>query len=89
MNGLGDTMEMVTSPAIPAWVARQLESAFQELPARQGEVFESYRSERWDIVVHLDDGTEVLAWVDRRDQTPSQVEAILAQALEDAGLRRP
>jgi len=81
-------MDMVTSRGIPAWVAEQLETAFQKLPARQGEVF-SYRSARWDIVVHLADGTEVLAWVDRRDQTPARLEAILKQALEDAGLRRP
>jgi hypothetical protein len=82
-------MELVTSRSIPGWVVQQLESAFQKLPVRQGEVFESYRSARWDIVVQLDDGTEVLAWVDRFDQTPARVEAILQQAMEDAGLRRP
>lgn len=81
-------MDLVTSRNIPVWVAQQVESVFERLPARQGEVLESYRSARWDIVVQLDDGTEVLAWVDRFDQTPSRVEAILKQALEDAGIRR-
>ncbi len=81
-------MDLVTSRHIPGWVARQVESVFKKLPARQGEVFESYRSARWDIVVQLDDGTEVLAWVDRYDQTPSRVEAILQQALDDAGVPR-
>jgi hypothetical protein len=82
-------MELVTSRSIPGWVAQQLESAFERLPVRQGEVHESYRSARWDIVVQLNDGTEVLAWVDRFDQTPARVEVILKQAMEDAGLRRP
>lgn len=79
-------MDLITSRGIPVWVAQQVETVFKKLPARQGEVFESYRSSRWDIVVQLDDGTEVLAWVDRFDQTPSRVEAILKQALEDAGI---
>ncbi len=78
-------MNLVTSRSIPPWVAQSVETVFRKLPARGGEVFESYRSARWDFVVRLENGTEVLAWVDRPDQTPSRVEAILEQAVTEAG----
>lgn len=74
------------SRSIPSWVTGVVVNACGPLPVRQSQIIESPRSGRWDILVELDGGAEVLAWVDPFDQTPTAVEGILRQALEDAGL---
>ena len=74
------------SRSIPSWVTQSIVQACGPLPVKQSQVVESPRSGRWDILVPLDNGTEVLAWVDGFDQTPSGVEGILRQALQDAGV---
>jgi len=79
-------MEALVGKSIPIWVARSVQIVFQGMSVRHGQILESPRSARWDIIVELADGTEVLAWVDRPDQNPSGVEAILRQAIDDAGL---
>jgi hypothetical protein len=53
---------------------------------RQSQILESPRSGRWDIVLELDNGEAVFAWVDRYDQTPTGVEEAVRLALEDAGV---
>jgi hypothetical protein len=79
-------LESTVSRTIPLWVARTLQHTLRGLEVRHGQILESNRSPRWDILVELADGTEVLAWVEREDQTPSGVETIVRQALRDAGV---
>jgi hypothetical protein len=74
------------SRSIPTWVTQSIVHACGPLPVRQSQIVESPRSGRWDILVELDNGTEILAWVEGLDQTPSGVEGILRQALQDAGV---
>ena len=76
----------IISRTIPVWVARTLQHTLRGLEVRHGQILESTRSARWDILVELADGTEVLAWIDREDQTPQGVETIVRQALRDAGV---
>jgi hypothetical protein len=83
MSGVLDT---TVSQSIPLWVARTLQHTLRGLEVKHGQVLESPRGARWDILVELADGTEVLAWVDREDQTPLGVESIFRQALRDAGI---
>ena len=79
-------LDSVVSRTIPLWVARTLQHALRGLEVRHGQILESSRGSRWDILVELADGTEVLAWIDREDQTPRGVETIVRQALQDAGV---
>jgi hypothetical protein len=79
-------LESVVSRTIPLWVARTLQHTLRGLEVRHGQILESARSARWDILVELADGTEVLAWVDREDQTPKGVESVVRQALRDSGI---
>ncbi len=74
------------SRSIPHWVTRSIVHACGLLPVKHSQIVESPRSGRWDIAVELENGTEVLAWVENLDQTPSGVEGILRQALQDAGV---
>ena len=74
------------SKSIPSWVTEAVVHACGPLPVRQSQIVESPRTGRWDILVELDNGAEVLAWVEGFDQTPSGVAIILKQALQDAGL---
>ena len=74
------------SRSIPSWVTQSIVHACGPLPVKQSQIVESARSGRWDILVELENGTEVLAWVEGLDQTPSGVEGILRQALQDAGV---
>lgn len=79
-------MQPSYSRSIPLWVARSVQQAFRGLCVRQGQILESPRSARWDIVVELENGSEVMAWVEKPDQNPATVQAILRQALHDAGI---
>ena len=74
------------SRSIPSWVTRSIVEACGPLPVKHSQVVESPRTGRWDILVELDNGNEVLAWVEHFDQTPSGVAGILRQALQDAGV---
>jgi hypothetical protein len=74
------------SRSIPTWVTQSIVQACGPLAVKQSQIVESPRSGRWDILVELANGTEVLAWVENLDQTPSGVEGILRQALQDAGV---
>ena len=74
------------SRSIPSWVTRSIVQACGPLPVKHSQIVESARNRRWDILVELDNGTEVLAWVEGLDQTPTGVESILRQALQDAGV---
>jgi hypothetical protein len=74
------------SRSIPSWVTESVFRACGPLAVKQSQIVESPRSGRWDILVELANGTEVLAWVDGFDQTPTAVEGILRQALQDAGV---
>ncbi len=76
------------SRSVPSWVVSSVESVCTRVQVRQSQILESPRSGRWDIVLELEDGAEVLAWVDRLDQTPSGVAEAIRLALEDAGLSR-
>lgn len=79
-------MQAQLSRSIPTWVPRTIEHAVGRGRIRTSQVLESPRSARWDVIVELQDGTEVLAWVDTDHQTPHGVEAVVRQALYDAGL---
>jgi len=79
-------MQAQLSRSIPAWVTQTIEHAIGRGRIRHSQVIESPRSARWDVIVEMQDGTEVLAWVDTDHQTPQGVEAVVLQALNDAGL---
>lgn len=79
-------MQAQLSRSIPTWVPRTIEEAVGREKIRTSQILESPRSARWDVIVELQDGTEVLAWVDTDHQTPQGVEAVVRQALYDAGL---
>jgi hypothetical protein len=79
-------MQAQLSHSIPAWVPETIENAIGRRRARHSQVIESPRSARWDVIVELEDGTEVLAWVDKDHQTPQGVATVLRQALRDAGI---
>ena len=72
--------------SIPSWETESVVHACGPLAVKQSQIVESPRTGRWDILVELANGTEVLAWVDGFDQTPARVEGILRQALQDAGV---
>jgi hypothetical protein len=74
------------SRSIPSWVTQAVVQACGPLAVKQSQIVESPRSGRWDILVELENGTEVLAWVEGDDQTPLGVQGIVRQALEDVGL---
>lgn len=79
-------MQAPLSRSIPTWVPRTIEHAVGHGRIRHSQIIESPRSARWDVIVELLDGTEVLAWVDTDHQTPQGVEAVVRQALHDAGI---
>lgn len=79
-------MGLAVARSIPPWVAEVVLTACGRLSVRHSHIVESPRSGRWDILVELENGAEVLAWVEGFDQTPSGVEGILRQALQDAGV---
>jgi hypothetical protein len=79
-------MEAQLSRSIPAWVPRTIERVIGRGRARQSQVIESPRTARWDVIVELEDGSELLAWVDTDHQTPDGVESVVRQALRDAGM---
>jgi len=79
-------MQAQLSRSIPTWVPQTIELAVGRDRIRLSQVIESPRSARWDVIVELQDGTEVLAWVDTDHQTPQGVEAVVLQALYDAGI---
>jgi hypothetical protein len=79
-------MQAQLSRSIPHWVPRTIELAVGHGRVRHSQIIESPRSARWDVIVELQDGTEVLAWVDTDHQTPQGVEAVVLQALHDAGI---
>jgi len=79
-------MQAQLSRSIPTWVPQTIELVVGRGRVRHSQVFESPRSARWDVIVELQDGTEVLAWVDTDHQTPQGVEAVVLQAMRDAGL---
>jgi PH (Pleckstrin Homology) domain-containing protein len=79
-------MQAQLSRSIPAWVPETVENAIGRRRVRHSQIIESPRSARWDVIVELEDGTEVLAWVDTDHQTPQGVAAVLRQALRDAGI---
>jgi hypothetical protein len=79
-------MEAQLSRSIPTWVSQKIEDAIGRRRIRTSQIIESPRSARWDVIVELDDGTEVLAWVDTDHQTPVGVESVVRQALHDAGI---
>jgi hypothetical protein len=79
-------MQAQRSRSIPTWVPRTIETAVGRGRIRYSQIIESPRSARWDVIVELQDGTEVLAWVDADHQTPQGVEAVVRQALHDAGI---
>jgi len=79
-------MQAQLSRSIPTWVPQTIELAVGRDRIRLSQVIESPRSARWDVIVELQDGTEVLAWVDTDHQTPQGVEAGVLQALYDAGI---
>jgi hypothetical protein len=74
------------SQGIPGWVVRSIEQACRPATVRESRVLDSPRHRRWDISMELENGTEVLAWVERFEQTPSGVRDVIRQALEDAGV---
>jgi hypothetical protein len=74
------------SQGIPAWVVRSIEQACRPASVRESRVLESPRHDRWDISMELENGTEVLAWVERFEQTPTGVREVIRQALADAGV---
>jgi len=74
------------SQGIPGWVTSSIEEACVFIPVRESRIVESPRRDRWDISMELEDGTEVLAWVDRFEQTPAGVFGVVQRALEDAGV---
>jgi hypothetical protein len=74
------------SRSIPTWVPQTIEHAVGRGRIRYSQIIESPRSARWDVIVELEDGSEVLAWVDTDHQTPQGVEAVVRQALHDAGI---
>jgi hypothetical protein len=79
-------MQAQWSRSIPTWVPQTIEHAVGGGRIRLSQIIESPRSARWDVIVELHDGTEVLAWVDTDHQTPQGVEAVVRQALHDAGI---
>ena len=79
-------MQAQLSRSIPTWVPQTIELAIGHGRIRHSQVIESPRSARWDVIVEMQDGTEVLAWVDTDHQTPQGVEAVVLQAMHDAGL---
>ena len=79
-------MQAQLSHSIPAWVPETIEKAVGRRRARHSQIIESPRSARWDVIVELEDGTEVLAWVDTDHQTPQGVASVVRQALRDAGI---
>jgi hypothetical protein len=79
-------MQAQLSRSIPAWVPETIENAVGRRRVRHSQVIESPRSARWDVIVELEDGTEVLAWVDTDHQTRQGVASVLRQALRDAGI---
>jgi hypothetical protein len=79
-------MQALPSRRIPTWVPRTIENTVGRGRIRNSQIIESPRSARWDVIVELQDGTEVLAWVDADHQTPQGVEAVVRQALHDAGI---
>ena len=85
-KGLDMAIGFAISRSIPTWVTSAVVHACGPLAVRQSQIVESPRSGRWDILVELENGTEVLAWVDGYDQNPNAVEGIVRQALQDAGV---
>ncbi|PYQ15857.1 MAG: hypothetical protein DMF80_07310 [Acidobacteria bacterium] len=79
-------MQAQLSRSIPAWVPQTIERAVGRGRVRHSQIIESPRSARWDVIVELEDGNEVLAWVDTDHQTPQGVESVMRQALRDAGM---
>jgi len=79
-------MQAQLSRSIPAWVPETIENAIGGRRVRHSQIIESPRSARWDVIVELEDGTEVLAWVDTDHQTPQGVASVVHQALRDAGI---
>jgi hypothetical protein len=79
-------MQAQLSRSIPTWVPRAIEKTVGRGRIRHSQIIESPRSARWDVIVELQDGTEVLAWVDTDHQTPQGVETVIRQALHDAGI---
>jgi len=79
-------MQAHVSQGIPGWVVRVIEQACPLASVRESRVLDSPRHHRWDISMELENGTEVLAWVERFEQTPTGVRDIIRQALEDAGV---
>lgn len=79
-------MQAQLSRSIPAWVPETIEDAVGGRGVRHSQIIESPRSARWDLIVELEDGTEVLAWVDTDHQTPQGVASVVRQALRDAGI---
>jgi hypothetical protein len=79
-------MQALLSRSIPTWVPRTIETTVGRGRVRHSQIIESPRSARWDVIIELQDGTEVLAWVDIDHQTPQGVESVLRQALHDAGI---
>ena len=79
-------MQAQLSRSIPAWVPQTIERTVGRGRVRHSQIIESPRSARWDVIVELEDGNEVLAWVDTDHQTPQGVESVMRQALRDAGM---
>lgn len=79
-------MQAQLSRSIPIWVPQTILNAVGRRRVRHSQIIESPRSARWDVIVELEDGTEVLAWVDTDHQTPHGVESVVRQALRDAGI---
>ena len=79
-------MQARLSRSIPNWVPQTIEHTVGRSRIRHSQIIESPRSARWDVIVELQDGTEVLAWVDTDHQTPQGVETVMRQALYDAGI---
>lgn len=79
-------MQAQLSRSIPTWVPLAIENTVGRGRIRHSQIIESPRSARWDVIVELQDGTEVLAWVDTDHQTPQGVETVVRQALYDAGI---
>jgi hypothetical protein len=74
------------SQGIPDWVACSVEHACRPASIRESRILDSPGRGRWDISVELENGTEILAWVERFEQTPAGVSDVIRQALEDAGV---
>jgi hypothetical protein len=79
-------MQALLSRSIPMWVPRTIETTVGSGRIRHSQIIESPRSARWDVIIELQDGTEVFAWVDADHQTPQGVEAVVRLALHDAGI---